>query len=88
MSQADSDSFAAAIAVANIPTLLMVLVQLTGEERWLEAPYRPNRLSGMGDNDSGGLTDALQEEVRAAALAAILADADKGGWRLDWIRGE
>ena len=33
--------FADAIEVANIPTLLMVLVQLTGELHWLEEPYMP-----------------------------------------------
>ena len=65
--------FAEAVAIANIPTLLMVLVQLTGDERWLEAPFRPVRLRGMGDNDSGGLPEAAQNEVRAAALDAILA---------------
>ena len=35
--------FADAIEVANIPTLLMVLVQLTGELHWLEEPYMPKR---------------------------------------------
>ena len=65
--------FAEAIAVANIPTLLMVLVQLTGETHWLEAPYAPKRSTGMGDNDTGGLDPAHQIEVRESALEAILA---------------
>ena len=65
--------FQEAIAVANIPTLLMVLTQLTGETHWLEAPYKPGRQTGMGDNDSGGLTEDHQREVREAALEAILA---------------
>ena len=60
-----------AIAIANIPTLLMVLVQLTGDDRWIRDPYRPSRAGGMGDNDTGGLSPALQAEIRAAALAAI-----------------
>jgi 4-hydroxyacetophenone monooxygenase len=60
-----------AIAIANIPTLLMVLVQLTGDHRWIRDPYRPSRAGGMGDNDSGGLDPAVQAEIRAAALAAI-----------------
>jgi 4-hydroxyacetophenone monooxygenase len=64
---------AAAIDVANIPTLLMVLVQLTGDLHWMEAPYRPTRAGGMGDNDSGGLPPDRQAEVRAAAVRAILA---------------
>ena len=72
----DDTAFAEAVAVANIPTLLMVLVQLTGERRWLHDPYRPVRPRGMGDNDSGGLPEALQREVRDAALEAILAWRD------------
>ena len=35
----DEQIFFDAIEVANIPTLLMVLVQLTGELEWLEDPY-------------------------------------------------
>ena len=69
----DEQIFADAIEVANIPTLLMVIVQLTGELEWLEAPYTPKRQPGLGDNDSGGLDPRHQREVREAALEAILA---------------
>ncbi|MEC9347488.1 MAG: NAD(P)/FAD-dependent oxidoreductase [Pseudomonadota bacterium] len=62
-----------AVAIANIPTLLMVLVQMTGDLRWLEPPYRPSRGQGLEDNDTGGLSETAQAEVRAAALDAILA---------------
>ena len=48
----DEQTLTEAVAIANIPTLLMVLVQLTGERHWLEAPYRPARARGMGDNDT------------------------------------
>ncbi|MEY8828896.1 flavin-containing monooxygenase [Sedimentitalea sp. XS_ASV28] len=60
-----------AIEMANIPTLLLVLHQLTGESRWLRDPYRPRRGRGLDDNDSGGLPAETQSEIRAAALAAI-----------------
>ncbi|MFN0026684.1 MAG: NAD(P)-binding domain-containing protein [Acidimicrobiales bacterium] len=73
MTAQDEQAFTEAVAIANIPTLLMVLVQLTGEEHWLEPPYRPGRQSGMGDNDSGGLDPDHQREVRESALEAILA---------------
>jgi 4-hydroxyacetophenone monooxygenase len=72
-SQDEAQRFAEAIAIANVPTLLMVLVQLTGDLRWLEEPYRPSRARGMGDNDTGGLPEPIQVEVRQAALEAILA---------------
>ena len=45
----DEQIFAEAIKVANIPTLLMVLVQLTGELHWLDEPYLPKRQPGLGD---------------------------------------
>jgi 4-hydroxyacetophenone monooxygenase len=71
--QDDAKRFTDAIAIANVPTLLMVLVQLTGDTRWLEEPYRPQRGRGMGDNDTGGLSASIQAEIREAALEAILA---------------
>ena len=71
--QGEAQRFAEAIAIANIPTLLMVLVQLTGDLRWLEEPYRVIRGRGVNDNDTGGLPEPIQTEVRTAALKAILA---------------
>ena len=65
--------FANAIADANIPTLLMVLVQMTGDTMWLQPPYRPSKGRGRGDNDSGGLPENIQQEIRSAALDAIMA---------------
>ena len=62
----------------NIPSLLMVLYQMTGEHRWLEQPYAPGRSSGLDDNDSAQLSDELQSEIRQAALDAIR----------DWLRGK
>ena len=64
-SNTDAQRFAEALALANIPTLLMVMVQLTGNLRWLEPPYRPRRAQGMSDNDTGGLPDDIQGEIRA-----------------------
>lgn len=64
------------IAQANIPTLLMVLVQMTGDMKWLAAPYAPRRGKGLDDNDMGGLPDAIQAEIRNAATEAILAWRD------------
>ncbi|MFF2108451.1 flavin-containing monooxygenase [Rhodococcus koreensis] len=61
-----------AVGRANIPSLLMVVFQTTGDEKWLEAPYRPTRGKGLGDHDSGGLDEAVQNEIREAAVSAIL----------------
>jgi 4-hydroxyacetophenone monooxygenase len=62
----------AAVAIANVPTLLMVVFQFTGDEKWLNEPYLPTRGKGLGDHDSGGLPSAIQGEIRAAAADAIL----------------
>ncbi|TCK22108.1 4-hydroxyacetophenone monooxygenase [Pseudonocardia endophytica] len=69
----DRDRLAAAVEAGNIPTLLMVLAHLTGDDRWLDDPYRPTRTRGLGEHDDGGLTAEAQAEVRAAAADAITA---------------
>jgi 4-hydroxyacetophenone monooxygenase len=56
-----------AIESANLPTLLMVMFQLTGDRRWVTEPYLPKRAKGMSDNDTGGFTPEIQDEVRSAA---------------------
>lgn len=57
----------------NIPSLLMCLFQMTGDAKWLDAPFAPKRGKGLDDNDSAGLSDALQRQIRDAAYAAIVA---------------
>lgn len=61
-----------ALETANLPTLLMVLVHLTGERHWLSERYQCSRIRGLDDNDSGGLLPEIQAEIRAAAQLAIL----------------
>lgn len=61
---------------ANIPSLLMCLVQMTGDRKWLDDPYKPRRGRGLDDNDSAGLEQDLQDEIREAAFAAIMAWLD------------
>ncbi|WFU92047.1 NAD(P)-binding protein (plasmid) [Rhizobium sp. CC1099] len=63
---------AEALPSANIPTLLLLLYQFTGQEYWLNPPFIPVK-SRWDDNDSGGLAVELQTEIRDAALAAIMA---------------
>lgn len=72
------DELRAHLETANIPSLLMVLFQLTGEDRWISDPFLPvpqKRGTASADDDTGGLSEELQHEVRTAALSAIL------GWR-------
>lgn len=62
-----------ALNVANIPTLVPLLVQLTGDQKWTRPPYRPTRAQGTDDNDDGGLPTGIREEIRAAVEETVLA---------------
>jgi 4-hydroxyacetophenone monooxygenase len=66
----------AALAQANLPTLLLVLAQLTGDPKWLRDPFRPSRTVALDDNDSGGFPPELQDEIRTAARELLIALRD------------
>lgn len=70
------DELRAALAEANIPTLLLVVHRLTGDDAWLRPPYVPTPAVGLDDHDSGGLPEDAQGAVRAAAFDAIRAYRD------------
>jgi 4-hydroxyacetophenone monooxygenase len=74
MGQVGEDELRSHLRSANIPSLLMVLYQLTGDERWIEAPFLPARQvrgTASADDDTGGLVPELQDQVREAAVVAI-----------------
>ena len=62
-----------ALASANIPTLLLVLVHLTGDMRWLSERFQCGRAQGLDELDSGSLDEKTRAEVIAAAGEAIKA---------------
>jgi len=61
----------AALAGANLPTLVLVLAHLTGDPRWLTDPYRPSRTVALNDNDTGGFAEPQQRQIRDAALSVL-----------------
>lgn len=61
-----------AVSIANVPALLMLVFQVTGDESWLQPPFVPTRGKGLGDHDSGGLPEDVQDRIRQAAVGAIL----------------
>ncbi|GAC1537975.1 MAG: NAD(P)/FAD-dependent oxidoreductase [Acidimicrobiales bacterium] len=67
----DEERARRALDVANLPTLLMVLHHLTGDDRWLQDPYRPTLTRGLNDHDDGGLSPQAQQDIREAALGAL-----------------
>src|ERR1043165_1660121 len=59
---------ASAISEGDIRVLLMVLVHMTGETRWLAAPYVPKRDVRLIPDPDAGVPKEIQDEVRAAVL--------------------
>src|SRR5882762_3339838 len=57
-----------AIAEGDIRVLLMVLVHMTGDERWLEPPYKPKRDVRLIPDPEAGVPQKIQDEIRAAVL--------------------
>lgn len=71
VTEADRRALFDGVKQANVPTLIPVLVQLTGECKWLEWPYAPRKGRGLDDNDTGGLPGHIQDEIKSAAHEAI-----------------
>ena len=57
-----------AIAEGDIRVLLMVLVHMTGDMRWLEPPYKPKRDVRLIPDPDAGVPKEIQDEIRAAVL--------------------
>ena len=57
-----------AIAEGDIRVLLMVLVHMTGDEKWLEPPYKPKRDVRLIPDPDAGVPKEIQHEIRAAVL--------------------
>ncbi|RYE40285.1 MAG: NAD(P)/FAD-dependent oxidoreductase [Hyphomicrobiales bacterium] len=68
---ASDEELRAALDEGNIPILLLVLVQLTGDRTWLEEPFKPSRTVALNDNDDGGLPDEIRTQIREAAFGAL-----------------
>ena len=68
---------ASAIKEADIRVLLMVLFHTTGDQRWLEAPYRPRRDIRLIPDPQAGLPLSVQQEVRNAVLALFASGTPK-----------
>jgi len=55
-----------AVAEGDIRCLLMVLMHMTGDERWLEPPYKPKRDVRLIPDPDAGLPKEIQAAIRAA----------------------
>lgn len=59
----------AAIAVADLRVLLMVLFQISGDQKWLD--YKPKRDVKLIADEDAGLSSQEQHDIRAAARALL-----------------
>src|SRR4051794_33529326 len=59
---------ASAIAEGDTRVLLMVLLHMTGDERWLEPPYKPRRDVRLIPDPEAGLSREIQDEIRTAVV--------------------
>ncbi|WP_038956295.1 NAD(P)/FAD-dependent oxidoreductase, partial [Bradyrhizobium japonicum] len=66
-----------AIAEGDIRCLLMVLVHMTGDERWLEPPYLPKRDIRLIPDPEAGVPREVQDEIRAAVVKLFAGGTPK-----------
>src|SRR5882757_4152388 len=73
----DVDQLREALEEADLPVLLMALVHITGERRWIEPPFQPVRDMRIIAEPDGGLPADVQRQIREAALE-VLSGIDPG----------
>lgn len=67
-----------AISCANLPTLLLVMNQLSGDDKWLSAPYQPSPIPPeLFAVDTGGFDEATAADIRAQAVDLLRPFVDK-----------
>ena len=68
----DDAALIAALQCANLPTLLMVMIHLTGDPSWLRDELRPKRANPQ--RLDGGYSPELAASLRAQALEVLIGD--------------
>lgn len=58
-----------AVADADLRVLLMAMVQVSGDQRWLVEPYLPSRDVNLISDEQAGFSDEIAAEIRNAAIA-------------------
>ena len=78
----DDDALRSALEDVNLPTLLMVLTQFAGDDRWLSDRYKPDPImvpeGELFPDDTGNYSDEVAVEIRDAALGLIRTLRDEG----------
>ena len=70
----------AALADVNLPTLLMVMTQLAGDDRWMIPRYQPAPIQvpegSLFPDDSGDFSDEIANEILNAAFDGAMCQSD------------
>ena len=66
-----SATVADGLAAADLRVLVLSLFHVTGDERWLEPPYRPARDIRLIADPGAGFPADVQDEIRAAAMTIL-----------------
>ncbi len=64
----DRETLRVALEHASVPSLVMCLAQITQDPRWLEEPFLPKRDVKLFADESGGLSETAQAQVKEAIL--------------------
>ena len=65
---------AEALESADLRVLLMVMHHLTGDEKWLSAPFAPQRDVNLISDLDAGLSDEAQRHLKTAALDLLTSE--------------
>ncbi|SLN67105.1 4-hydroxyacetophenone monooxygenase [Oceanibacterium hippocampi] len=65
-----------AVSEADLRVLLMVVFHLTGDPKWLDAPFRPKRDVKLIADEDAGLSPEASAEIRGQAVA-LLSDPER-----------
>lgn len=69
--RASLDELCEAMNEANLPTLVAAMAHLTGDDRWLQDGFHPASPKGVEDDDSGGFSEEVQQQIRDEAVAVV-----------------
>lgn len=77
------DDLRHALSDVNLPTLLMVMTQLCGDDRWMRKRYMPEPIvtpeGSLFPDDSGGFAEEIAQEIRAGAFEMLKGLREHGG---------
>ena len=79
----DDNELRTALSDVNLPTLLMVMTQFSGDDRWLTDRFRPDPIQvpegGIFPDDTGNYNSDIATEIRNEAFELIRTLRDEGG---------